>query len=64
MTSLVDALAEFAKANGFQGKGPLSVALVVTDHAQERGFRLSLLYSSQLKKGRYWGWVSLQYKQY
>jgi hypothetical protein len=33
-------LAEFAAANGFRGKGPLSVALVVTQHAKKMGLPL------------------------
>lgn len=36
-----DQLAAFAKENGFQGKGPLCVALVVTDHARNRGLPLN-----------------------
>jgi len=38
--ALPEALTEFASSNDFRGKGPLSVALVVTQHARERGLPL------------------------
>jgi hypothetical protein len=37
---LIDALTAFASQNGFFGKGPLSVALVVTEHAKKLGLPL------------------------
>lgn len=40
MSTPLHALAAFAKSHGFKGKGPLSVALVVTDHARSRGLPL------------------------
>jgi hypothetical protein len=39
--SLDDKLKEFAKKNGMKGKGPLSVALVVTRHGKIHGLPLS-----------------------
>ncbi len=38
--TLDDALTRFAKEHGFQGKGPLCVALVITDHARQSGLPL------------------------
>jgi hypothetical protein len=40
MTTLLEAVARFASDNGFQGKGPLCVALVLTDHARTKGLPL------------------------
>ena len=40
MTALDEALSEFQRAERFRGKGPLSVALVVTDHARRLGLPL------------------------
>lgn len=37
---ILEALADFCRKNGFSGKGPLSVALVVTQHAMEMGLPL------------------------
>lgn len=37
---LVDALAKFVAHNQFRGKGPLCVALVVTEHARKSGLPL------------------------
>ncbi len=34
-----DELTEFAAESGFRGKGPLSVALVITQHAKTRACR-------------------------
>jgi hypothetical protein len=39
--AIKDQLAKFSKENKFQGKGPLCVALVVTDHARNRGLPLN-----------------------
>jgi hypothetical protein len=38
---MLERLAEFATENRFRGKGPLSVALVVTDHAKNLGLPLN-----------------------
>lgn len=38
---MLERLAEFAAENRFRGKGPLSVALVVTDHARNLGLPLN-----------------------
>lgn len=38
--TLEERLALFAQANGFVGKGPISVGLVVTEHAREMGLPL------------------------
>ncbi|GAB3116844.1 DUF4928 family protein [Novispirillum itersonii] len=37
---MLKALSDFAEKHKFRGKGPLCVALVVTDHARERGLPL------------------------
>jgi hypothetical protein len=44
--SVAHHLREFARQNGFRGKGPLCVALVVTEHARQRGLPLP---SAELK---------------
>lgn len=40
-STVIESLENFARAKGFSGKGPLSVALVVTDHARRNGLPLS-----------------------
>ena len=40
MTAMIEALRQFATDRRFAGKGPLCVALVVTDHARRRGLPL------------------------
>lgn len=37
---ILEALADSSRKNGFSGKGPLSVALVVTQHAKTMGLPL------------------------
>lgn len=41
MTSLIESLSDFTKNNKFKGKGPLCVALVVTEHARKKGLPLN-----------------------
>ena len=48
--ALADKLAEFARRRRFTGKGPLCVALVVTDHARELGLPLDA--ESLITEGR------------
>lgn len=40
MTSIIEAIGSFANENSFRGRGPLSVALVVTQHAKNMGLPL------------------------
>jgi hypothetical protein len=40
MTALEDALASFVTSSGFRGKGPICVALVITEHAKNEGMPL------------------------
>jgi hypothetical protein len=48
-------LAAFADANAFRGKGPLSVALVITDHARAKGLPLDPEKLVTTKKGQVLG---------
>jgi Domain of unknown function (DUF4928) len=55
MINIVQSLADFAKEHAFQGKGPLCVALVLTDHARTKGLPLEPSALVTAKKGQVLG---------